>query len=416
MRHAFPFKPANPRALDVHNIIHHQKFRFFIGLEGKTCEILCGNFGRVFLGKMAGRLLPGHDELFEIFNDSGSEDEFEGFELEDGSENIVREQFDGLSIENWTEGDREPTALAFTATPGLTAEATLPVDPQPIDFFHLFFHQSDFEKMAEESNRYADTFLEKNRGTLKQKSRFQKWTDDAKTTWQEMKIFVAMLIAMGLTVQLAFSEYWTTDEVTETPFYRKLMSRDRAYLLMSFFHLADNSLYVPRRQPGHNPLHKLGDFYTNLISRFSTVYVPSQHLSLDEGMIPWRGHLSSKAYSPDKPHKYGIKAHMVCDAKPGYCVKFKLYTGKTDLPATEHGATYDLVFDMMRGYFGQGYVLYMDNYYSSLQLYWDLWRWCHRHTESKQTWHSSHPQGCAVQGEGLHKGSPQQGIPHPEIP
>ena len=190
--------------------------------------------------------------------------------------------------------------------------------------------------------------------------------------WQEIKVFVSMLIELGLTVQLAFSEYWTTDEVAETPFYRKLMSRDRAYLLMSFFHLADNSLYVPRQQPGHNPLHKLGNLNTNIISRFSTIYLPSQVLSLDEGMIPWRGHLSIKVYNPDKPHKYGIKAYMICDSHTGYCVKFKLYTGKTGLPVTEHGATYDLAFDMMKGYFGQGYILYMDNYYSSLQLYWDL--------------------------------------------
>ena len=90
-------------------------------------------------------------------------------------------------------------------------------------------------------------------------------------------------------------------------------------------------------------------------------------------MIPWRGHLSFKVYNPDKPHKYGIKAYMICDSHTGYCVKFKLYTGKTGLPVTEHGATYDLVFGIMKGYFGQGYILYMDNYYSSLQLYWDLW-------------------------------------------
>jgi hypothetical protein len=58
----------------------------------------------------------------------------------------------------------------------------------------------------------------------------------------------------------------------------------------------------------------------------------------------------------------------------GYCSKFKLYTGKSEVPASENGATYDLVMDMMRGYFGQGYILYMDNYYSSPKLYMDLFR------------------------------------------
>ena len=76
---------------------------------------------------MATNFLPGHDELLDndIFHNNGSKDKFEGFDLEDQDENIVRPQFDILSIKNWIEGDRDPTMLLFTATPGLTAEATL---------------------------------------------------------------------------------------------------------------------------------------------------------------------------------------------------------------------------------------------------------------------------------------------------
>ena len=59
---------------------------------------LCGKAGRVFIGKMAANFLPGHDDLFKIFNDSGSEDEFEGFDPEDLEEDIVQPQFYGLSF------------------------------------------------------------------------------------------------------------------------------------------------------------------------------------------------------------------------------------------------------------------------------------------------------------------------------
>ncbi|XP_061188017.1 piggyBac transposable element-derived protein 4-like [Saccostrea echinata] len=123
---------------------------------------------------------------------------------------------------------------------------------------------------------------------------------------------------------------------------------------------------------GHNPLYKLGSLYRNIVCAFGTVFRPHQHLSLDEGMVPWRGNLSFRVYNPDKPKKYGIKAYMLSDAVTGYCSRFKLYTGKSDTPASANGATYDLVMDMMRGYFGQGYILYMDNYYSSPKLYTDL--------------------------------------------
>ena len=47
---------------------------------------------------MAANFLPGHDYLFKIFNDSGSEHEFEGFDPEDLEEVFVQQQFYGHSI------------------------------------------------------------------------------------------------------------------------------------------------------------------------------------------------------------------------------------------------------------------------------------------------------------------------------
>ena len=48
---------------------------------------------------MAANFLPGHDDLFKIFNDSRSEHEFEGFDPEDlDQEDISRQQFYGLAI------------------------------------------------------------------------------------------------------------------------------------------------------------------------------------------------------------------------------------------------------------------------------------------------------------------------------
>ena len=59
---------------------------------------MCGKAGRVFTGKMAANFLPGHHDLFKIFNDNGSEHEFEGSDPEDLEEDFVRQQFYGLSI------------------------------------------------------------------------------------------------------------------------------------------------------------------------------------------------------------------------------------------------------------------------------------------------------------------------------
>ena len=47
---------------------------------------------------MAANFLPEHDDLFKIFNDSGSEQEFEGYDPEDLEEDFVQQQFYSLWI------------------------------------------------------------------------------------------------------------------------------------------------------------------------------------------------------------------------------------------------------------------------------------------------------------------------------
>ena len=94
-------------------------------------------------------------------------------------------------------------------------------------------------------------------------------------------------------------------------------------------------------------------------------------------MILWRVTLSFRVFNKIKPITYGLKAYMLCDATNGYCCRFELYmyTGiKKPTTLSEHGATYDIVMDLLRGRFGLGYVVFCDNYYSSPRLFLDLWK------------------------------------------
>ena len=108
-----------------------------------------------------------------------------------------------------------------------------------------------------------------------------------------------------------------------------------------------------------------------MISRFNSAH---QNISLDEGMILWRGKLSFRVYSPDKPVKYGIKAYIWFQILPMAMFQNVNYTGKSLTGHSFNGVTYDLVMDMMRGFFDKRYSLYCDNYYTSPQLFWDLFQ------------------------------------------
>jgi hypothetical protein len=108
------------------------------------------------------------------------------------------------------------------------------------------------------------------------------------------------------------------------------------------------------------------------------VYTPEQKLSLDEGMVPWRGRLSSKQYIPNKPDKFGVKMYVICEAKSGYVSAFDIYTGKdfdpnpdADEDEIAQGHTFNIVTGMMNrcDFLNKGYTLYTDNYYSSPILF-----------------------------------------------
>lgn len=304
----------------------------------------------------------------EIFADDESDNEFEGFDTEDIENDAEPVGPEPIGDDNWVAGDRPPPEIRYTGTPGLSVD--IENDSSPLSYFELFMTDGDLQDIVYQTNLYAQQQLDSK--NLSEHSRFKKWVN---TTVNEMRRFIAMLIAMALVTQCDLSEYWTTNPVTSTPFFSDCMSRDRFMLLLSFFHLNDNNSdgNIPRGQEGHNPLFKLGRLYETILYRFQLYYYPHQNLCIDECMVPWRGNLSFRTYNPDKPNKYGMKGYMLCDSDNGYCLKFQLYTGKSSVRPSENGATYDLVMKLTRGYYGKGHILYCDNYYSSPRLFLDLW-------------------------------------------
>ena len=66
-------------------------------------------------------------------------------------------------------------------------------------------------------------------------------------------------------------------------------------------------------------------------------------MSINEGMIAYKGRLSFRQFMPAKRTKYGIKVWMVADAKNGYISNFAVYLGQAE---NNHGLRYDVVMKM----------------------------------------------------------------------
>jgi hypothetical protein len=76
-------------------------------------------------------------------------------------------------------------------------------------------------------------------------------------------------------------------------------------------------------------------------------------------MLAWRGHLRFRVYNPGKIIKYGILVRMVCKSDSGYIYKLMTYS------AAEM-TLQNTVLELLSSYLGQGYKVYIDNYYNSV--------------------------------------------------
>ena len=64
--------------------------------------------------------------------------------------------------------------------------------------------------------------------------------------WEEMRAFLRLVIGMGLLIIENMAEYWSLHDVYKLPFFALLMVEDRFFLILSFFHVADNGRQLPR--------------------------------------------------------------------------------------------------------------------------------------------------------------------------
>lgn len=68
--------------------------------------------------------------------------------------------------------------------------------------------------------------------------------------------------------------------------------------------------------------------------------------------------------------KWGLKLFVLCDSVTGYTYIFEVYLGAADPhPVSRNGVTYDVVMRLMSSLLGQGYHVYMDNFYTSGPLF-----------------------------------------------
>ena len=143
------------------------------------------------------------------------------------------------------------------------------------------------------------------------------------------------------------------------------MSRHRFEAMSSFFPVVT----LKEEDMNNHPLKKVLPLYALIKERSLEFFQPLRELSIDERMVRSKARTHFRQYIRNKPTKWGFKFWVLSDVT-GYTVDFNLYCGRRDvIQRSENGLAYDVVLELMKPFYHQGYQLFVDNFYTSPKLF-----------------------------------------------
>ena len=315
--------------------------------------------------------------------------------IHEGDEDVI------IPMENWSQDKDVHNDLMngwlghdddFLNAPfsGPEGGATLFDAQKPEDYFIKMMDERIWSVLAHETDRYArhkktvqehgqDPFEVVENENVPQHRRLMNWTTPSEN---EIKLLFGHLIIMGVVRKPTLEQYWSKDFLVTTPFFGKYMSRNRFQSLFWNLQVTDSTNNPAYGQPGHDPLCKVRPFLDMINRTFIQNYSPERDLSYDEGCCPFRGRLRFRVYNQSKPHKFHIKTFQVSEGRTGYILGIDVYSGKEHSKQHENAAsapncttTTKEVFDQLDqlGLLDKGHRVYMDNYYTSIELFDELY-------------------------------------------
>ena len=228
-----------------------------------------------------------------------------------------------------------------------------------IETFRTLFTDKIFDDLTKFINEYA---VQKTATSLpaRRRSVIYQWRP---VTINEMKKFLAVLIAMGITKRPTIKDYWTINPVEECSWYSQMFPRER------FEAIYHTMLHVSSGEAEGK--EKIEPFLNDMVKNFQASYYPYENLAIDEMVIGYNGRWKNKQYNASKPKKYHIKTFGLCDSVTGFVYNILMYFGSNTSynPELDPNSLEAIkVFEYLLRDVGPGHHIYADRYYTSLNL------------------------------------------------
>ncbi|KAL0869809.1 hypothetical protein ABMA27_006026 [Loxostege sticticalis] len=249
---------------------------------------------------------------------------------------------------------------------------TIPVT-DPYLTFREIWDEEIMGHIVQQTNIYAQqvaaAMMENN--SLCPSSRISYWKD---TNEDEILVYFAIILAMGVVVKSKLVDYWSTDgSIFVTPAFSTHMSLKRFQLLNACLHFSNNNdMCVESLSPSEAKMFKIAPIIEHCNKRFQALFVLNQNLALDESLLQWKGWLSINQFIPNKAAAVGIKTYELCDSETGYLWRFEVHAHKKATAAQPasilDASTPAIVLRLLQGLENHGYTVWMDNFYNSPAL------------------------------------------------
>ena len=231
--------------------------------------------------------------------------------------------------------------------------------PSIFEAFKLFLTNEILDEIVFHTNRYAEQYFTMHR-RLQTDSR--RWHPIDRL---ELESFIGLLIKSGMnrTNHESLNVLWDISE--SPPVYRATMSIQRFKFFLRFVRFDDRQ--QRKKSDRLAPIRRVFELFRRQLPLH---FIPSENLTIDEQLVPFRGRCGFIQYMPKKPVKYGLKFWILSDASSRYVLSINLYTGRENNTTTKNLSS-DVVLnlvDQLRVNVKQGRCVTFDRYFTNLAL------------------------------------------------